>query len=162
MKEQLNILLVYGEGGHHDQAIRLMRQMRALDPAVNFIHVTDSELMKEAGEEVHTVFPLRHKNSTFAPALFARSYWQTSVLTVKLIRKYHFRAVIGFGPGVCIPVFMICKLLNVKKRIFFEDWCRFSSKSLSGKACSPFSTRFFVQNESLKELYHDAEFAGRL
>lgn len=118
--------------------------------------------MKVTGEQIYAVPPIRHKNASFDPLLFIRSYWQAAVLTFRLERKHHFDAVIGFGPGVCIPVFMICRLLNVKKRIFFEDWCRFTSKSLSGKACTPLSTKVFVQNESLKELYHNAEFAGRL
>ena len=139
-----------------------MGLMRSLDPNLNFIHVTDSETMKEQGEIIHAVSPIRHKNASFDPLLFVRSYWQAAMLTLKLERQYRFDAVIGFGPGVCIPVFMVCRLLNVRKRIFFEDWCRFTSKSLSGKACSPFSTKVFVQNESLKELYHNAEFAGRL
>jgi UDP-N-acetylglucosamine:LPS N-acetylglucosamine transferase len=135
--------------------------MRSLDPDLNFIHITDSETMKEAGE-VHTVPPMRHKNAAFDPVLFVKSYIKAAWLTIRLERAYRFDAVIGFGPGVCIPVFMVSKLLGIKKRIFFEDWCRFTSKSLSGKACSPFSTKVFVQNESLKELYHNAEFAGRL
>ncbi|MBU0656923.1 MAG: hypothetical protein KJ914_17510 [Gammaproteobacteria bacterium] len=129
---------------------------------MNFVHITDSEIMKVEGEEIYSAPPLRHKNASFDPVLFIGSYWRAALLTFKLQRKYRFNAVIGFGPGVCIPVFMMCRLLNVRKRIFFEDWCRFTSKSLSGKACTPLSTKVFVQNESLKELYHHAEFAGRL
>ncbi len=161
MEERMNVLLAYGEGGHHDQAIRLMQRMLLLDANLNFIHITDSETMSKAGE-VYTVPQMRPKNAPFDTALFISSYLKTLFLTIKLVRQYKFKAVIGFGPGICIPVFMACRLLNVKKRIFFEDWCRFSSKSLSGKACRPFSTRFFVQNESLKELYQNAEFSGRL
>ncbi|MEB4592644.1 PssD/Cps14F family polysaccharide biosynthesis glycosyltransferase [Candidatus Thiothrix sp. Deng01] len=159
----ISILLVYGEGGHHDQAMRLMRQMQAIDPKIEFIHVTDTVTMKaDSIEKIYTVTPIRHKNASFNPFSFASAYLKAVALTVTLVHQYKPKAVIGFGPGICIPVFMVCKLLNVKKRIFFEDWCRFTSKSLSGKACSPFSTKFFVQNESLKELYRDAEFAGRL
>ena len=161
MEEQVNVLLAYGEGGHHDQAIRLMKRMQLLDPNLNFVHITDSETMGSTGE-VYAVPQMRPKSAPFSAVLFASSYLKTLYLTTKLIRRYKFKAVIGFGPGICIPVFMACRLLGVKKRIFFEDWCRFSSKSLSGKACQPFSTRFFVQNESLKELYQDAEFSGRL
>lgn len=144
MEEQINILLAYGEGGHHDQAIRLMKRMHVLDPKLNFVHITDSETMAIGGE-VYTVPPMRPKSAPFDIALFMISYMKTLFLTVKLIKRYRFQAVIGFGPGICIPVFMGCRLLNVKKRIFFEDWCRFSSKSLSGKACSPFSTKFFIK-----------------
>lgn len=159
----ISILLVYGEGGHHDQAMRLMKQMQALDPQLDFIHVTDTVTMKaDSVDRIYTVPPIRHKNASFNPVTFVQAYLKAVALTVKLVRQYKPRAVIGLGPGICIPVFMVCKLMNVKKRIFFEDWCRFTSKSLSGKACSPFSTKFFVQNESLKELYRDAEFAGRL
>ncbi|SEA18911.1 Oligosaccharide biosynthesis protein Alg14 like [Thiothrix caldifontis] len=159
----ISILLVYGEGGHHDQAMRLMKQMQSLDPKLDFIHITDTETMKsELIENIYTVMPIRHKNESFNPLTFLNAYLKAVSLTIKLVRQYKPRAVIGFGPGICIPVFMVCKVLGVKKRIFFEDWCRFTSKSLSGKACSPFSTKFFVQNESLKELYRDAEFAGRL
>jgi UDP-N-acetylglucosamine:LPS N-acetylglucosamine transferase len=143
--------------------MRLMKQMQSLDPKIDFIHITDTETMKaESIEKIYTVPPVRHKNVPFNPFTFMSSYLKAVALTVKLVRQYKPRAVIGFGPGICIPVFMVCKVLKVKKRIFFEDWCRFTSKSLSGKACSPFSTKFFVQNESLKELYRDAEFAGRL
>lgn len=159
----ISILLVYGEGGHHDQAMRLMKQMQALDPQLDFIHVTDTVTMKaDSVEKIYTVPPIRHKNASFNPVTFVQAYLKAVALTVRLVRQYKPRAVIGLGPGICIPVFMVCKVMNVKKRIFFEDWCRFTSKSLSGKACSPFSTKFFVQNESLKELYRDAEFAGRL
>ena len=160
---QTNILLVYGEGGHHAQAMRLMKQMQMLDSNINFIHVTDSESLKtEDMKYYYSVPPIRHKNTPFNPVKFILSYGITVLLTSKLINQYKPKAVIGLGPGICIPVFMVCHILGVKKRIFIEDWCRFTSKSLSGKACSPFSTKFFVQNESLKELYHGAEFAGRL
>lgn len=161
MDEKVNILLAYGEGGHHDQAIRLMKRMQMLDPKINFVHLTDSESMVVAGD-VYTAAQIRPKNAPFSPVNFLIGYLNIFFLTAKLIYRYRFKAVIGFGPGICIPVFMVCRLLNVKKRIFFEDWCRFSSKSLSGKACSPFSTKFFVQNESLMELYRNAEFSGRL
>lgn len=158
-----NILLVYGEGGHHDQAMRLMNKMQSLDKKLNFIHVTDSETMKHDGaSEFYAIPPIRHKNASFNPVSSVGSYVKAVVLTARLVRKYRPKAVIGFGPGICIPVFMVCKLMNVRKRIFFEDWCRFTTKSISGKACTPFSTKVFVQNESLKELYPYAEFAGRL
>lgn len=158
-----NILLVYGEGGHHDQAMRLMQQMQSMDSNLNFIHVTDSETMKRDDiSAFYAVPPIRHKNASFNPLTFTSSYLKAVFLTVKLVKRYKPRAVIGFGPGICIPVFMVCKLMKVRKRIFFEDWCRFTTKSLSGKACTPFSTKVFVQNESLKELYPYAEFAGRL
>ncbi|MFN7098189.1 MAG: PssD/Cps14F family polysaccharide biosynthesis glycosyltransferase [Gammaproteobacteria bacterium] len=158
-----SILLVYGEGGHHDQAMRLMNKMLAMDASLRFIHVTDTLTMKaESIQDVYAVAPMRHKNAPFSPLAFVRAYVKALGLTLKLLRHYQPRAVIGFGPGICIPVFMVCAAMRVKKRIFFEDWCRFTSKSLSGKVCSLFSTKFFVQNESLLELYPHAEFAGRL
>ncbi len=110
----------------------------------------------------YTVPPIRHKNSSFNPLKSLMAYFKAVTLSTKLIKQYKPQAVIGLGPGICIPVFMMCHLLRVKKRIFIEDWCRFTSKSMSGKACSPLSTKFFVQNESLKELYRGAEFVGRL
>lgn len=158
-----NILLVYGEGGHHDQAMRLMHKMLAMDASLHFIHVTDTVTMKvDSIEDFYAVAPIRHKNASFSLLAFVHAYFKAVGLTVKLVRDYQPRAVIGFGPGICIPVFMACAAMRVKKRIFFEDWCRFTSKSLSGKVCSFFSTKFFVQNESLMELYPHAEFAGRL
>ncbi|WP_245536605.1 PssD/Cps14F family polysaccharide biosynthesis glycosyltransferase [Thiothrix nivea] len=137
--------------------------MQLLDKNIQFVHLTDSESINKTGmQDFYWTTPMRHKNHAFSPVGFLYSYLEGMYLSAKLVRKYKPQAVIGFGPGICIPAFMVCKLLNVKKRIFFEDWCRFSSKSLSGKACKPFSTKFFVQNESLKELYPNAEFAGRL
>lgn len=143
--------------------MRLMKQMQSLDKNLNFIHITDSAAMQTPDMlNYYTVPPIRHKNNSFNPLFFIMAYAKAVMLTIKLIQQYKPQAIIGLGPGICIPVFMMCHVLGVKKRIFIEDWCRFTSKSLSGKACSPLSTKFFVQNESLKELYRGAEFVGRL
>lgn len=159
----INILLVYGEGGHHDQAMRLLSRMREMDPKLCFIHVTDSVMAESAAiGAVYVVPPMRHKDVAFSFVWFIKAYFKAACIAAKLVHHYRPRAVIGLGPGICIPVFMVCQLMGVKKRIFFEDWCRFSSKSLSGKVCFLFSTKFFVQNKSLQELYPYAEFAGRL
>lgn len=158
-----NILLVYGEGGHHEQAKRLMNKMMLADNNLNFIHIVDSEKLKNDNTPYfYSVKPIRHKNVTFSPWTGLQSYLRILGLTLKVLKEHKPRAVVGFGPGICIPVFMVCTVMNVKKRIFIEDWCRFSTKSLSGRLCAPFSTKFFIQNESLKELYPNAKFSGRL
>lgn len=161
MSGPLTILLVYGEGGHREQAMRLMQKMQSLSPELCFVHLTDSTLMG-GFTEGHSVPQIRSKHGPFRLFHFVKAYLATSLITAKLVQKHKIRAVIGFGPGLCIPAFMVCTLFNVKKRIFFEDWCRFTSKSWSGKICQPMSTKFFVQNESLLKLYRNAEYAGRL
>ena len=78
----LNILLVYGEGGHHAQAMRLMKQMQSLDDNLNFIHITDSPAMQtQEMKNYYTVPPIRHKNSSFNPLESFMSYVKAVTLS---------------------------------------------------------------------------------
>ncbi|HAS0848176.1 TPA: polysaccharide biosynthesis protein, partial [Enterobacter hormaechei subsp. xiangfangensis] len=81
--------------------------------------------------------------------------------TFLIIRRTNCRAIVTTGPGIAISAAIAAKLLNVKI-IHIETWSRFTTRSFSGRIMYHLASKFYVQNESLLQLYPKAIFSGRL
>ena len=86
---------------------------------------------------------------------------KVSFLMLKLLSRYKVNGAVSTGPGIALIPFFILKLLG-KKTIFIETFCRFYTRSFTGKIMYKLAGRFLVQNKELKTLYPDSEYCGRL
>ena len=79
----------------------------------------------------------------------------------KIRQRYNVIGVVSTGPGIAIFPFLFFKCLGVKT-LFLETFCRFETKSHTGRMMYWIADRFLVQNIELLKLYPKAEYCGRL
>lgn len=153
-------MFVYGEGGHEAQMNRFAPNL--LNKLDNYYAITLSDSKKK---------PL-WADEHFITQEFRNKYAWVNVLknlgplniflkTFLIIRRTNCRAIVTTGPGIAISAAIAAKLLNVKI-IHIETWSRFTTRSFSGRIMYHLASKFYVQNESLLQLYPKAIFSGRL
>ena len=77
------------------------------------------------------------------------------VITLKVFFKEKPDVVISTGALATIPICVIAKIFK-KKIIFIESFAKINSPTLTGKLVYKFSDQFYVQWESMKEIYPKA------
>ncbi|WP_024611168.1 PssD/Cps14F family polysaccharide biosynthesis glycosyltransferase [Pseudoalteromonas sp. TB64] len=158
MSKQKITLLIYGEGGHK-QEMKLLYN-RLSKSSLEFITlgttpINSSILHYELGD-------VRHKKNRLKSFFMASiGIIHSCTLTIKLCYKYEIVGIISTGPGIAIIPSLILKLFG-KKVVFIETFCRFYTRSFTGRIMSKLGCEFWVQNKEQKKLYKNAKFCGRL
>ncbi len=163
----MKILLVCGNGGHAEQMSRLIDQIGD-NLNIKFLSIVEEgtklkNTNKIFDKTIHVV-PLRPKAYHNIFITIGRSFFsifQCFAVTIYLIVKYKYRLMISTGPGIAIPIAIMCKLFRCRI-IHIETWSRFYSKSWTGKYMYKLATDFWVQNKELLLIYPKAKFVGRL
>ena len=65
------------------------------------------------------------------------------------------------GPGTCVPVAVLARMMGARV-IFVESWCRVESLSLTGRIMYWVAHRFVVHWPELVRRYPRAEYLGRI
>jgi UDP-N-acetylglucosamine:LPS N-acetylglucosamine transferase len=154
------VLLVYGEGGHEAQMMRLATGLSASNHQ-KFIALTDSSKRHAWCDDYFLVNEVRGKH---------RSQWFGTVSNVlrifkqlASIRKQHkVQALISTGPGLSVIAAVFVKILCGARIIHVETWSRFYSRSLTGRVMYWLADVFYIQNHKLASLYPKAVYSGRL
>lgn len=155
------LLAIYGEGGHQSEMASLIKYLSSADDAFEIVSLGSGQLAESVLDH-YSIKDVRSKHSRlqslvlFIPILFVHLY-----TLLKIIRRYKIRGVISTGPGLCVMPMLVCRLLGIKT-VFVETYCRFTTRSMTGRVMSKVANRFLVQNEELKSLYPNAEYCGRL
>jgi UDP-N-acetylglucosamine:LPS N-acetylglucosamine transferase len=162
------ILIFCGEGGHAEQMRRLIANIQGKHD-LPYVALMEGEFTL-GDHESHIIYrksliPLRSKHSdclllykffrgisNFFLALFA---------TIGVLWKFKINLVISTGPGLAIPIGIAGRLFKCRV-VHLETWCRFSTKSFTGKYMYSIATEFLVQNSSLLKIYPKAKFVGLL
>ncbi len=155
------ILFINGTGGHKEQMRRLLNLLET-DKDIIKIGLCEKHSCLNELESCIEVSPVRDKHSHLK-SLFTIPYHLLFVVfqSVQLLMKYEVLGIVSTGPGVVFIPSLIFKLLG-KKVIFIESWSRFKTKSLTGTVMHSFADLFYVQNKSLKSLYKNSIYSGRL
>lgn len=159
------LLVIYGAGGHKTEMKRLLVYLKATQTSDNMPYgivslgagpLVDKQLAHYEARDVRDKVSRWHSLRGFVPVLFA------SVRDIMAIaRHYKVQGVLSTGPGLCILPMLFFRLLGVKT-IFVETFCRFSSRSMTGRIMYRLAHRFLIQNRELQTLYPKAEYSGRL
>ncbi|MEL0654870.1 PssD/Cps14F family polysaccharide biosynthesis glycosyltransferase [Pseudoalteromonas issachenkonii] len=158
MKKQKVVLLIYGGGGHKQEMKLLYEHL--LESSLTFISLGPSPI--EASILHYKLGDIRHKHSRLKSLLMSiMGLLFSFILIIKLCCRYEITGVISTGPGISIAPSLFLKLLG-KKIVFIETFCRFYTRSFTGRIMSKFSDEFWVQNEEQVKLYKNAKFCGRL
>ncbi|MFH4543810.1 PssD/Cps14F family polysaccharide biosynthesis glycosyltransferase [Vibrio alginolyticus] len=159
MSSESKVLLIFGEGGHSQQMSRLCQHISVDKKDV--ISLVDKENISSSISSTEYVVPkLRSKYSVgFSTTLKNTIRNMTEFLRV--FNDHNVKIVISTGPGICIIPSIFYKLKG-REVIYIETWCRFSTKSLTGKVMYYVADKFYVQNRELLTLYPKAIYSGRL
>jgi len=165
LKEKI-ICLAFGKGGHQEQMQRLIIMLAPMLPEnITFVIITDSTKRLIVSNTVVAEYKYSEARDKYSltksliklPYLLFRQLYDM----LKISINYDILGIITTGPGVAIVPACYCKALG-KKVIAFESWSRFEHASLTGKILHKFSDIFFIQNKSLKEVYKECVYKGKL
>jgi UDP-N-acetylglucosamine:LPS N-acetylglucosamine transferase len=154
------VLLIFGEGGHQKEMELLIASL-SKNQNIEFITLGPNKLLTPS---LHHYYcdDVRDKNNRLTSIFLSLAgIYKLTRASFSALNKFHISGAISTGPGIAIIPFIIFKLFR-KKTLFIESFCRFSTKSFTGKILYKVSRRFLVQNKELLALYPKAEYCGRL
>ena len=151
-RKEIKICFAASSGGHFEQLLMLKKLMEKYD---SFI-VTEKTLYAPLFDDIKLYYmkQVNRKEFTFIFRMIAN-----------LFRSLHifFRekpdVVITTGAMAMIPMCLIAKMFR-KKLIFIESFAKVTSPTKTGKLMYKFADRFYVQWESMLEIYPDAIYLG--
>lgn len=157
------VLFIYGAGGHRTEMQRLMYTLKARSQSGKFEYVTLGDGILDDDAAAH--YPakdVRDKHSRIrSMKLFISSTLQLFKQVREIQETFDVSGIISTGPGVAVLPFLVFKQSGVKT-VFLETFCRFETKSITGRLMYRIADRFLVQNIELLRLYPKAEYCGRL
>jgi beta-1,4-N-acetylglucosaminyltransferase len=149
----INLLVIYGEGGHKSEANQLMDRLENLP--VCLYKCSSHEDADFRLQEIR-------KKTSNASVLFRIL---PSLLRLKSFKRFceynEISHVVSLGPGLAILPIVVCKLLGIETA-HVETVCRFRSKSFTGLVLHKVVSHFYVQNSELLAIYKKAIYIGKL
>ena len=156
------ILLIYGSGGHNEDARRLLESLKPYLYDYEFISLCDDDVRYILTEKYYKMPTVTDKFS-YLKVLFniPKSLVSAIRLFSKMRREHYFQYAISTGPGITMIMAPILRYYKIPI-IYIENASRFYSRSLAGRFVYYFAKYFFVQNKELLNLYPKAIYKGRL
>lgn len=147
----MKVCFAASTGGHFEQLMMLKPLMERYD---SFI-VTEKTVYKVSCKQKVYYFPQinRHEITWVFKMLWI------GMRSLYLYYKEKPDAIICTGVLAMIPLCLICKLFG-KKLIYIESFAKVKSPTLSGKLLYKYADQFYVQWESMKEIYPNAIYLG--
>lgn len=147
------MLLVASSGGHLAHLLRLEPWWREHRRTwVTFGTADARSLLRDEDDVVWA----HHPTTRNLPNLL-----RNTALAVRVVRRTRPDLVVSSGAGVALPFFVTARLLRIPT-VYVEVVDRIDSRTLTGRLCRPFSTRFLVQWPSQARLYRGAIEIGPL
>ena len=147
----MKICFAASSGGHYEQVMMLKPLMEKYDSFV----VTEKTNYAVNCEHKTYYFPQTNRHEK---AWIIKLLW-IGIKSLVLYIKEKPDAIICTGVLAMIPMCLMCKLFG-KKLIYIESFAKVTSPTLSGKLLYKFADQFYVQWESMKEIYPDAIYLG--
>lgn len=147
-KKNVKLCFAASSGGHYEQILMLKPLMERYD---SFI-VTEETRYQAAveGEKTYFLKQVNRKEKACIPRLFGNA-----VRSLCILRREKPDVVICTGALAMISICLLAKLTG-KKLIFIESFAKVTSPTETGKLLYRFADRFYVQWESMLDVYPDA------
>jgi len=146
------ILLVASSGGHLAQLIALQPWWRDKKRVWVTFDTADARSQLEGEDVVQAHYPTTRSMKNLV---------RNTMLAFRLLRRDPPAMVVSTGAGVAFPFFVFARIMGIPT-IYIEVIDRLDSRTLTGRLCRPFATRFFVQWEQQRELYPQSTVIGTL
>lgn len=147
----MRLVFAASSGGHYEQLMMLKPLMQRHDSCV----VTE-KTSYNASSDVKTYYMLQvnRKEILFIPKMIVNI-----VRAIKILIKEKPDAIICTGVLAMIPLCLIGKKMGCKL-IYLESFAKVTSATLSGKLLYKYADRFYVQWESMKDIFPNAIYKG--
>lgn len=150
--DEAHVLFVCSSGGHLAHLLRLEPWWRNHRRTwVTFAKPDARSLLR--GEDVVWA---HHPTTRNLPNLV-----RNAVLAVREMRARHPDLVVSSGAGVALPFFVLAWAMRIPT-VYVEVFDRIDSRTLTGRLCRPFTTRFLVQWPEQQALYPGSVVIGPL
>ncbi|MCD7903566.1 MAG: polysaccharide biosynthesis protein [Oscillospiraceae bacterium] len=151
-KKNVKVCFAASSGGHYEQILMLKPLMEKYD---SFI-ITEETLYKTTvkGERTYYLSQVNRKEKSFIPRMIANTFKSLSIY-----RKEKPDIVISTGVLAMIPICLIAKISG-KKLIYIESFAKVTSATETGKLMYKFADQFYVQWESMLNIYPKAIYLG--
>jgi len=154
-----NVLIVYGCGGHKTQAERLCHELSGSGDKIIFFSITDIGEKPSWSDSHLELKEFRDKYTGKIISVFEMFSQMRKVHS--FLRKNKVSNVISMGPGVCILVCLVARILGCVI-IHFETWSKFESVTFTTKVIKHMTKNVFYQNIELEKFFPNGKYVGRL
>lgn len=147
----MKLVFAASSGGHYEQLMMLKPLMERHDSCV----VTE-KTSYNAKSDIRTYYMVQvnRKEILFIPKMIINSF-----RAVRIIFKEKPEAIICTGVLAMIPLCLIGKMKGCKL-IYLESFAKVTSATLSGKLLYKYADRFYVQWESMLDIFPNAVYKG--
>ena len=147
----MKLVFAASSGGHYEQLMMLKPLMERHDSCV----VTE-KTSYNAKSDIRTYYMVlvNRKELLFIPKMIVNS-----IRALRILRKEKPDAIICTGVLAMIPLCILGKKKGCKL-IYLESFAKVTSATLSGKLLYKYADRFYVQWESMLEIFPDAVYKG--
>ena len=148
----MKICFAASTGGHFEQLMMLRPLMQEHDSFI-LTEKTAYSVAKDT-DKVYYLSQVNRKEKMWLFAMIKNAFQSLGIFI-----KERPDAIICTGVLAMIPMCLLCKLFR-KKLIYIESFAKVTSPTETGKLMYKFADRFYVQWESMLEVYPDAIFLG--
>lgn len=152
MKKNIKICFAASSGGHFEQLMMLKPLMEKYDSLI--ITEETSYSTKSSGAKMYYMKQVNRREKGFIPNMIINL-----VRSVQIYMKEKPDVVICTGVLTMIPICLISKVFR-KKLIYIESFAKVTTPTETGRLLYKFADQFYVQWESMLNVYPNAIFLG--
>ncbi len=151
-KQDIKICFAASSGGHYEQLLML----KPLMEKYNCFILTEKTLYNAEveGKKTYYLKQVNRKEKSFFFRMVINAF-----RSLKIYIKERPDVVVSTGVLATIPMCLLAKIFK-KKLIFIESFAKVSSATVTGKFLYKYADKFYVQWESMLEIYPGATFLG--
>lgn len=151
-KKRIKVCFAASSGGHFEQLLMLKPLMGMYD---SFI-ITEKTIFNSTipNLKMYHLHQVNRKEKRFVSRMY-----MNIVSSLKIFFKEQPDVIICTGALVTIPICLIAKISG-KKLVYIESFAKVTTATQTGKLLYKFADRFYVQWESMLEVYPKATYLG--
>lgn len=149
--KKLKICFAASSGGHFEQLMMLAPLMERFD---SFVLTERTAYGVKTSQKTYYLSQVNRREKTWLFSMVGNAF-----KSLWIFLKERPNVVICTGVLAMIPMCLLCKLFG-GKLIYLESFAKVTSPTETGKLLHRFADRFYVQWESMLEVYPDAQFLG--
>lgn len=152
-KKIFKICFAASSGGHFEQLLMLAPLMNKYKSFV-VTEKTNYQIGKVQDRNMYYLIQINRKEK-----IWFLKFILNFLLSLKIFFREKPDIIVSTGVLATIPMCLICKLFK-RKLIYIESFAKVTSPTLSGKLLYRYADRFYVQWESMLEVYPKAIYLG--
>lgn len=147
----MKVCFAASSGGHLEQLLALRPIFSKFD---SFIVTERTSYKTDVGLRLYELRQVNRREALFVPRMIVNT-----IVSLRVFIRERPDAVVCTGVLACVPLCIISKVFG-KKLVYIESYAKVNSATQTGRLLYRFADRFYVQWESMLDIYPDAIFVG--